>query len=265
MYVICIPSYKRANICNEKTLKTLHENQIDPSKIYVYVTEEEYDLYDVTLDKTFYNKLIIGEIGLVQQRQFIINQWEINKQIVFLDDDIEKIDLTLSDSQNLDYFINHAFTECKNHKSYIWGVYAVYNPYFRKARKVMNTNLNYIVGAFYGIINRHLESIKLTITLNGQKEDVERTLKYFVNDGIILRFNKIGFITKYYGKEGGLGTFKDRIEPMKEACNNLKQHYEKYGNIKVRKNGMSEFVLKKYLKRELENAEKSLEKNIDIE
>jgi hypothetical protein len=253
MYVICIPSYRRANICNEKTLQTLHENQIDPSKIYVYVTEEEYELYNATLDKTFYNKLIIGEIGLVQQRQFIINQWEINQQIVFFDDDIEKIDLTLSDSQNLDHFINHAFTECKNHKSYIWGVYAVYNPFFRKARKDMTTHLNYIVGAFYGIINRpQLETIKLTITTNGQKEDVERTLKYFLHDGIVLRFNKIGFITKYYGKEGGLGTFKDRIEPMKEACENLKQHYDGYGNIKVRKNGMHEFVLRK-IKSQIKN------------
>jgi len=265
MYVICIPSYSRANICNEKTLKTLHANKINKEKIYIYVTEEEYDTYNSTLDKKYYNKLIIGEIGLVQQRQFIINQWLTNQQIVFLDDDIEKIDLSLSDSENLDDFINHAFTECINHKSYIWGVYAVYNPYFRKARKVLNTNLNYIVGAFYGIINRHLKSIQLTITTDGQKEDVERTLKYFVNDGIILRFNKIGFITKYYGKEGGLGNLKSRIEPMKKACENLKQHYNDYGNIKVRKNGMSEFVLKKYLKKELENSFETLEKNDSIE
>jgi hypothetical protein len=110
----------------------------------------------------------------------------------------------------------------------------------------MTTHLNYIVGAFYGIINRpQLESIKLSITTNGQKEDVERTLKYFVQDGIVIRFNKIGFKTKYYGKEGGLGTFEERLEPMKKACENLKQNYEKYGSIKVRKNGMHEFVLKK--------------------
>jgi hypothetical protein len=35
---------------------------------------------------------------------------------------------------------------------------------------------------------------KLNITSsNGQKEDVERTIKYFINDGIVLRFNKVGF------------------------------------------------------------------------
>ena len=48
-YVICIPSYKRANFCNEKTLATLHKHKIDPKKIYVYVAnKEDYDLYKAT-------------------------------------------------------------------------------------------------------------------------------------------------------------------------------------------------------------------------
>jgi hypothetical protein len=254
-YVICIPSYKRAQVCNERTLKTLHENKIDPKRIYVYVADkEDYKLYEEILDKKNYNKLVIGKKGLVPQRQFIMNQWPSNKHIVFFDDDIEKIDLSLSPEfkkHNLDYFIKYAFTECVKHKSYIWGVYAVFNPFFRGARKEMTTDLNYIVGAFYGIINRppstkEGKAIQLTITKeNGQKEDVERTLKYFLHDGIVLRFNKVGFITKYYGKEGGLGRFEDRIKPMMEASKRLKKQYGEYGDIKVRGNGMAEFVLKK--------------------
>jgi hypothetical protein len=250
-YIICIPSYKRAQVCNERTLTALHNHKIDPQKIYVYVAnQEDYDLYKETLDPKRYNKLIIGKKGLVPQREFITNQWPNNKHIVFLDDDIEKIDLSLSPlfkNHNLDYFIKHAFKECINHKSYIWGVYAVFNPFFRKTKKEMTTNLNYIVGAFYGIINRpHQKAIELTITKeNGQKEDVERTLKYFIHDGIVLRFNKIGFVTKYYGKEGGLGRFEDRIGPMMEASKKLKKQYGDYGDIKVRGNGMAEFVLKK--------------------
>lgn len=250
-YIVCIPSYKRAIVCNEKTLKTLHENKIDPERIYVYVADkEDYKLYKETLDPKLYNKLVIGKKGLVPQRQFIINQWPNNKHIVFFDDDIEKIDLSLSPEfkkHNLDYFIKYAFTECVKHKSYIWGVYAVFNPFFRGGRQEMTTDLNYIVGAFYGIINRPAtKAIQLTITKeNGQKEDVERTLKYFVHDGIVLRFNKVGFITKYYGKEGGLGRFEDRIKPMMEASKRLKKQYGEYGDIKVRKNGMAEFVLKK--------------------
>ena len=103
------------------------------------------------------------------------------------------------------------------------------------------------MGAFYGILNRpNLNSIKLTITKeNGQKEDVERTLKYFVEDGIVLRFNKVGFITKYYGKSGGLGTFEARLKPMLEASEKLKKMYPEYGDISTKKTGMTEFKLKK--------------------
>jgi hypothetical protein len=61
----------------------------------------------------------------------------------------------------------------------------------------------------------------------------------------VLRFNKIGFTTKYYGKEGGLGQFEERLKPMKEACQKLENKYSEYGHIKVRGNGMTEFVLKK--------------------
>lgn len=250
-YIVCIPSYHRSTTCNEKTLHTLHVNKIDPRKIYVYVADkEEYEVYLQTLDKSKYNKLVIGEKGLVPQRQFIMNQWTTGKHIVFFDDDVEKIDLSLSSQfkrHSLDYFFQSAFDACEKHKSYIWGVYAVFNPFFRKPRQEMTTGLNYIVGAFYGIRNRPgLKAIQLSITKeNGQKEDVERTLKYFLHDGIVLRFNKIGFVTRYYGKEGGLGKFEERIQPMTEASKQLKKQYSEYGDIKKRGNGMVEFVLKK--------------------
>ena len=250
-YIVCIPSYKREKVCNEKTLSTLHKHKIDPKKIYVYVAnEEDYEIYKNHLDSKLYNKLVIGKKGLVPQRQFISEQWSVNKKIVFFDDDVESIDLSLSPkfkNHNLDYFIKDAFHECRENHSYIWGVYAVFNPFFRKTKAEMSTELKYIVGAFYGIINRPNEKkVQLTITKeNGQKEDVERTLKYFINDGIVLRFNRIGFKTKYYGKEGGLGQFEERLEPMKEACKKLEEKYSEYGHTKVRSNGMSELVLKK--------------------
>lgn len=250
-YVICIPSYKRAEICNNKTLNTLHLHDINSNNIYVYVAnKEEYNTYKSVLNNNLYNKIIIGKKGLVQQREFIMKQWCEGKHIVFLDDDIEIIDLSLSNSfkkHSLDYFIKKAFEKCKELNSYIWGVYAVYNEFYRKDKKEYTTQLNYIVGAFYGIINRpKLNSIKLKITLeNGQKEDVERTLKYFINDGIVLRYNRIGFKTKYYGTTGGLGRLEDRINAMMQASKKLMKEYGEYGYIKVRSNGITEFVLRK--------------------
>jgi len=249
-YVVCIPSYKRAETCNEKTLKMLQDNNIPVKNIYVYVANKtEFDEYKKVLDPKLYKHLVIGKKGLVPQRQFIMNQWKEGQPIVFFDDDVESIDLSLSMFKNkpLSHFFKHAFNECKKQQSYIWGVYPVFNPFFRKPRKEMIGHLTYIVGAFYGILNRpNLNSIKLTITKeNGQKEDVERTLKYFIEDGIVLRFNKVGFITKYYGKSGGLGTFEARLKPMLEASDKLKKMYPEYGDISTKKTGMTEFKLKK--------------------
>ena len=70
-------------------------------------------------------------------------------------------------------------------------------------------------------------------------------MKYFVEDGIVLRFNKIGFVTKYYGKSGGLGTFEARLKPMLEASKKLKSAYPEYGDLSTKKTGMTEFKLKK--------------------
>jgi hypothetical protein len=264
-YIIAIPSYKRAELCNNKTLKMLKDNNILPIRghpadpdpdpdhkrncIIVFVAnEDEYTEYETKLNKSLYNEIIIGVKGLVQQRQFIMNHYPINKNIVFFDDDIESVDLSLgTTSGELDLFLKFAFEKTKELGGYIWGVYPVFNPFFRKQREEISTCLNYIVGGFYGIINRtENNNLSLTLTLeNSQKEDVERSIRYFIKDGIVVRFNKIGFITKYYGKSGGLGTFKDRLVPMANASQLLKNTFPEYGNVFIRKNGMTEFKLKK--------------------
>ena len=239
-YVIAIPSYHRADVCRQKTLTMLEKHHIPKEKIHIYIVKEDEDKYkQVGIDG------IIGKKGLVQQRQFIMEQYPEGKPIVFLDDDIESVDV--DKFKTLDAFIKHAFKLTKEKHAFIWGIYPVFNPFFRKARTELSTCLNYIVGAFYGIINRPSnKKIALSLTKeNGQKEDVERSILYFKEDGIVVRFNRVGFVTKYYGKEGGLGTFEERLKPMKKASELLKKKYPDYGTIITRKTGMTEFRLKK--------------------
>ena len=96
-------------------------------------------------------------MGLIAQRQYIMEQWPEGKHIVFLDDDIASIEFSLSfvfKDQTLDYFFQEAFKEIQKRRSYIWGVYPVFNPYFRDTQQEITTYLKLLVGPFYGMINR---------------------------------------------------------------------------------------------------------------
>jgi hypothetical protein len=244
-FSIAIPSYKRALLLNKKTLKMLHDNNVDKNLINVFVIAEEYDEYKNTLNPDYYNELIIGKKTLIAQRNFIENYYEEGSNLLCLDDDIDLVDFSLSeDFKNSTFteFVVGMFKKADEVGSYIWSVYPVYNKFFRESKEEWSTCLNLLIGAFYGIINRpnHLKYI------TEQKEDVLRGLQYFIHDGIILRNNKVGFKTKYYGNDGGgMGNLKDRIEPSKVAAEWLAENYSEYGKLKIRKNGIHEFELKK--------------------
>ena len=99
-------------------------------------------------------------------------------------------------------------------------MYPIFNPYFRKIVPEMTIELAYIVGAFYGIINRpKLKSLELTLLADSNKEDVLRSILHFMQDAIVVRFNHIGFRTKYYGKSGGLGIFQERLNDVGSLSN----------------------------------------------
>lgn len=242
-YIVAIPSYKRASQLQKKTLTTLFNNNIPKELINVFVVEEEYHDYLDTLNKDYYNEIIIGKIGIVQQREFIENYYPVGTKIVSVDDDVDKIDLSLTEYKSLDEFLTDAFIICEKENAFIWSVYPVWNEYFRKDRPILTTGLSYIIGAFFGFINRHDEDLKLVLTREGNKEDVERSILFWLKDGKTLRFNKIGFKTKYYGV-GGLGGLKERIEKMKTYALAIQEKYPLFTRIKIRKNGLYEIVFK---------------------
>jgi hypothetical protein len=246
-YVIAIPTWKRVSYLRDKTLAMLRDMGIDPNKIYIFVANrEEFEAYEA-IDPSLYYKMIIGVEGLVQQRRFIDEYFEKDQYIVSFDDDFEKLDLSLSKfaDKTLDEFFHCAYDEMRQRDGYIWGIYPVYNPFWRAKTQEITDCLTYIEGGCYGYINRKTDDLNLTISQNygGNKEDVERSILYFLKDGKTVRFNRVAAWTKCYGKIGGLGTFNARITPMLEASKALKEAYGEMGRIKTRKNGMTEFVL----------------------
>ena len=263
-YIIAIPSYKRHDIIQQKTLKLLHNHNISRSRIYIFVAnQEEYNIYINNIPINLYNSIIIGKIGLKDQRNYISKYFPENTNIVQMDDDLDdivqlyqnKITSTLKQKYNsktikkiinytksipnLDLFIKQAFKLCKAKKSYLWGVYPLDNAYFMTP--TITTELKFIVGPFWGCINRHDNDLQLTIS---EKENSQRTLQYYTKDGIVIRFNNIGVSTKYYKNKGGMqAESKNRSLEAKKSAEYLHKLYPKLTKITYRKNGFPEIKL----------------------
>jgi hypothetical protein len=139
-------------------------------------------------------------------------------------------------------FVTHAFNTCINNNAFIWGTYPVFNKFFRITKQEITTELNFICGVFYGFINRRLFPANHEFA---NKEDFLRTINYFLHDGIVIRFNRVGYKTQYYGDRGGLGTFDERLEPSRIETIKLHEMFPDITSIKIRKNEMHEIVLKK--------------------
>lgn len=243
-YIIAIPSYKRYNTIIQKTLHVLEKHNISPKIIYVFVANnEEKKLYTDVLDKKYHNNIIVGKLGLRDQRNFIQAHFPVNMNIVEMDDDIKEIyelsHVSLTNKYNkkmkpisdLDGFIKNAFKQCMNRKLNLWGVYPIDNAYFMNNN--VTTDLRLIVGPFWGMINSHNKDLILELN---EKEDSERTLKYFVKDGGVMRFNNVSIETTYYKTPGGMqANGVDRKAEALKSANYLINKYPKLVKLNMNK------------------------------
>ena len=243
-YYIAIPSYKRSKLIQEKTLKLLNKYNIDKSIIYIFVADdEEHEIYKLALPEY---KIIVGELGITNQRNFIRNYFKEGDKVLFIDDDVEQVleldrNDKLVETPDLNLFINYAFDECIDKSIYLWGIYPVANPYFMKSRDKFNHKLSFIIGTLYGQIIRHSPDLNLNILIQS-KEDVLNSILHFKKDKILLRFDHHTIKTKFYNKIGGLGGRRDLKDKL--AAEYLESNYSNFGKLWIRKDGRFEFKLK---------------------
>jgi hypothetical protein len=251
MYCIAIPSYQRSKILRDRTLNILKKHKISKSKIYVFVANEEQKIEYKTIIGDSYH-IIVGKKGLKNQRNFIQDYFPANSLIVQMDDDLKEIyQLVMKKNSNkykqkdmkpitnLKKFIENAFQYTIQQGYYLWGVYPIDNAYFMSNKTTHDLRL--IVGPFWGYINRHNNRLKNTIN---EKEDIERTIKYYIKDGGVVRFNNISIQTSYYKTPGGMGTLKNRVENATKSVEFLVNKYPKYCKANLnKKSGMPDIKL----------------------
>jgi hypothetical protein len=220
---IIIPSYKREETVQKKSLATLKHYGIPASKITIYVADKEQEkIYRAVVPKDI--KIKVGEPGLAQVRNYILNDYPIGTKIVMMDDDVTGFvertqDGKMRPLRSLVDVINTGFKEAEKADASLWGVYPVPNGFFMKP--TVTTDLKFIIGSFWGIINpgsKGPRGIKLPMS---EKEDYIRTLMAFDRDGKVVRINYVSPKTAYYKEPGGMQTDPKRIEKQKTAVEYL--------------------------------------------
>ena len=239
-YIIAIPTYQRAHTLVKKTLNFLFSSHINMDRVFIFVaSQDEYDTYLKVVPYNLYNKLVIGVLGITAQRNFISDYFPVGQQIVSLDDDITRLMILegrkLVLVKSINDFFNNAFEKCTEHALFIWGIYPTDSIMFMNKGE-LSTSFKFIIGAFYGYINRKLECLRLNVS-SECKEDIEQSILYYKCDEGVIRFNNV-CSNPCVASEGGLG--KDRRERNEAACTYLLESYPTYLRAKQRSNGMKE-------------------------
>ena len=252
-YVVAIPSYDRPEGIIEKSLKTLSDGGVPRSLVHIFVANKaEEKRYKNSIPKHMYGKIVVGKIGITEQRKFIIKHYPEKQSIVSIDDDVEGVFQKVSDKElkkilDVHKFFINAFQTLKKENLYIWGIYPVFNPFFMKNKTT--TDLKFIIGTLYGFINRKTNTIQPSSKIK-EKEDYEQSIKYFIKDGGVVRFNDVTIKAKKHAP-GGLGVTEGRLDANRVAAEYLEENYPGYVSVFHRDNGMHEVRMSRIKRNEI--------------
>ena len=224
-----IPSYKRANILKNKTLKYLEKHNVKKSDIYIIVRKDD-DGYDIFSD---YNIVKTDVKGIGRTHNFVTEYFEEGEWICEIDDDLT--DMIDTENKSIDNFIEviDDMKERISLRGYSYGgFYSTPNPYFMKNIKDEYTyDLRYMLGLI------RVRRIRKDIVLEtNYSEDFENCILYYIRDGGIVKQNYIAGKTNNYA-DGGCNGDGRNIESEKKDKEFLSHKYPKYCSLFQRKNG----------------------------
>lgn len=209
---IAIPTIARAETIKKKTINYLAQTDIDFSEVDLFLSDgNELEAYQENLKDYPINFIVTNKKHVNTQRNFIVDYYEEGQLVLGIDDDIQSVQMRISEKKtmpllNLTEFVDQAFDISQQHKFDMWGVNAVLNPYFM--RNNISFNLKYIVACFYGWRNTHQKKAYVSTNPEYGKEDYERSIRYYIADGGLTRFNYVAPKTKYYSEKGGIQNYR---------------------------------------------------------
>ena len=249
-YHVAIPSLGRSDTIQGKTIECLLKLGVKPSQIDIYVDDFEADLYRNKLEPSSYNKIIsVKPCSLAEKRNYIHSNYRLGAKLIVCDDDLkgllykphpESTKLKEMNEAQWKNLVSNAFDCCETFGATLWGVYPVVNAYFMKLN--FSADLRFIIGQLYGRIVDHSDETLLADTV---KDDYELTIKSFIKDNAVIRFNYVAVNSKVYSGVGGLSGIRTP-ELSAQAASYLTKNWPQYVATKVKlgKTGHVEVRLK---------------------
>jgi hypothetical protein len=191
--IIAVPSYNRVTIFKDKTFKVLIDNGVNIADIHLFVADQEqHDAYRAALPTEL--KIIIGEKGMCNIRNYMTNYFNEGDVIVYMDDDIEKVK-----TKNGKTFVEALQEACDHLKTSPYnlaGLPPTFNEFFNKENG-FKSGMLVAIGCFY--IMRNDKSIQVD---NVIVEDLQRTILCYLKYGGTYRYCDIMVKTKPFAPGG---------------------------------------------------------------
>mgnify|MGYP003113126257 CR=1 FL=1 len=245
MFNIAIPSLSRVNQLKNKTYKFLKDEGFDDSEINIFVIDKEYDEYRQSFPLC---NIIIGRLGVRNQKNYIQDYFESESYVLQLDDDIEgyyhcmpqicphtyeekghKL-ISTPFKFHIDSIINKMI-ECD---TTLWAPYPCPNPFFMNKATIKDNELCYCAGAM--ILYKNLRLMRTYDII----EDFDFSLLHHTH-GKIYREAKFTCKAGAYINPGGIQTLNIRNKNTKlQAVQKFVNQYPNFAKLKMKSDGWAD-------------------------
>ncbi|CAE8587139.1 unnamed protein product [Polarella glacialis] len=194
-------------------------------RVHIFVAHDDPHFvsrrYDRALGKKLSERMIVGVRGADLQVRFIEECFARGQHVVVCDDNIVWLQGWRPDGKNsvgrfaplrsapceLDQVIRTAAEEMARQGAHLWGISPTNNLRFFHPSGQLRLLLGLVFGAFFGFIALHEREL---YTKHGQvKDDLERSLRYWDRDRVVLRFTH--YACRKTHKPGAFNTKKGGI------------------------------------------------------
>lgn len=252
-YQIAIPSYARAELLKHQTLAFLERCNVNPEIVTIFVAnEEEHANYRRVIDAKY--KIVTGVIGKVNQQRFYHAYYPEGTPLLNLDDDTVTLRQKTPNSKLEDYsgtideLVEQGFNACNAFGAKMWGINPVENGFFMK--DAISVGLRYICGNFYGNYAGDKAIMGADrVYAESSGDDFETSLRSFIQNGSVVRFEYICPKTKYFAPGGIDAELKskgitDRQVDHKKALIDIVNRYPDLASITTKAGGVTNIRLK---------------------